>query len=511
MSEEQGDGDGLIEVGEKIKVDVDIVDGQGAAVAGTEVKRMEIVANGPTENPNLIYVQTFSSSPPPSSLLGAGPSHSFVLPERMHYEEATELTPTTYGTARTPHYDTKFGSAGETLVWTVPAAGPSAVFATDDVSPHQNYIDVNNASAFSAGDLVVIDEGNSAREYVEVKAVEGNRLWFASPIGVNAVKPAMQHLASAEVAVVTPALESTYTLDEATGVITFTAAPSDAVVVSYTTDYVVPAIYQGTINHSPSLDPDSPRLESIGDWTGEPMVPGTYQIGVYGEIGFKVTVAGGSETQDTSYTEGGEGDTIAAFRLGSTGSIEPNERIESRASCYSCHRDLQFHGAHRRGYENCLLCHGNSGAEDWPQYNTANLNSPETPGISIEFRSMLHKIHHGKELAAGEDYVIAGFRGSPHTYEEVGFPSFVGGTANCSACHGANNDAWMAPTDRLHPDGSGTAPDLSWRLVCGSCHDDRTALGHMASNSSIGIESCTTCHGDGKDLSVETAHKNLVR
>ena len=102
--------------------------------------------------------------------------------------------------------------------------------------------------------------------------------------------------------------------------------------------------------------------------------------------------------------------------------------------------DLQFHGAHRRGFDNCLLCHGISGAEDWPQFKTADLSSLETPGVSVEFREMLHKIHHGRELAAGDEYVVVGFRGRPHTYEEVGFPSFQGGTANCDSCHGADSD-----------------------------------------------------------------------
>jgi hypothetical protein len=124
---------------------------------------------------------------------------------------------------------------------------------------------------------------------------------------------------------------------------------------------------------------------------------------------------------------------------------------------------------------------------------------------------MLHKIHHGRNLAQGSDYRVLGNSGSVHTYEMTGFPSFKGDTANCDACHGQGNEAWYAPTDRLHPDSSFYASQRNWRFVCGACHDDRTAAAHIEANSAAGLESCLICHGAGKELSVEVVHRHHVR
>ena len=91
-AEAPGDGDGLIEPGEKVAVTVDIVDGQGAAVPLTDIARMEVVMSGPMENPNTVYVTAFNSNPSrgdpaPTAILGAtGPSHTFMLPERIQLE-----------------------------------------------------------------------------------------------------------------------------------------------------------------------------------------------------------------------------------------------------------------------------------------------------------------------------------------------------------------------------------------------------------------------------------------
>ena len=74
------------------------------------------------------------------------------------------------------------------------------------------------------------------------------------------------------------------------------------------------------------------------------VVAGTYNIGVYGEVAFDVTVPG-TTPQITTYTEGSSGNTVKAFRLGTAGALETNARISSEQNCYSCHRDLQFHGS----------------------------------------------------------------------------------------------------------------------------------------------------------------------
>jgi hypothetical protein len=506
-----GVADGVIQAGEKIQLTLEVKDRNGAAVTGAEISRMEVVINGPTHNPNLIYMQTFSTNPSTSSVLGNGPQHKFLLPERIDLEVATAISPLVYQTAAAPHYPTQFGTWGATQVWTVDTGVPGGTTVAEKVKAYQNFVDVVDATGINAGVIVVIDEGTSVVEYIEVANVEGNRLWFAAPMTVNAVRIQKDHAIGAGVKVVQPVLDPTTVLDPNTGELTFAIAPTGNVLVSYTTDFVMPAAYRGAINNSPSQDPFDPRLdEVIGEWTGLPIEPGTYNIGAYGETGFAVDVVSGT-TQSTSYTEGATGDTVAAFRVGTPGPLAANPRIEGASACNACHRDLQFHGSHRRGLDNCMLCHGTAGSEDWAQFRTSNMSSPETPGVSIEFREMIHKIHRGHELEAGADYVVAGYRGSPHSYEHVGFPSFLGGTANCTACHGENNTAWHEPTTRLHSQQSRLAPQLTWRMVCGSCHDGRTAFAHMISNSGGDVEGCAVCHGAGKENSVEVVHRHLVR
>jgi OmcA/MtrC family decaheme c-type cytochrome len=177
-----------------------------------------------------------------------------------------------------------------------------------------------------------------------------------------------------------------------------------------------------------------------------------------------------------------------------------------------CHDDLQFHGGNQRGYETCMGCHGASGAEDRPRYVAGN--APATPGLSIEFRTMLHKIHHGKELAAGSSYQIIGFGSSAqpdnftaHTYDKAGFPDLPGGTSNCAACHGAGNSAYQNPPDRTHPLGQ-PKPSRVWRDACMTCHDSVSTKAHVDANSSpLGYESCSICHGPGQDWNVGRMHK----
>ena len=134
--------------------------------------------------------------------------------------------------------------------------------------------------------------------------------------------------------------------------------------------------------------------------------------------------------------------------------------------------------------------------------------------MTIEFRNMLHKIHHGRELSAGADYRVVGRGPAPdffsvNTFETVVYPVFAGGTANCASCHG-DVDAWKYPAPRNHPTATAVAPTRAWFVACISCHDSTAARAHADVNTSrFGEESCATCHGLDKDLSVQRVH--LVR
>jgi hypothetical protein len=287
---------------------------------------------------------------------------------------------------------------------------------------------------------------------------------------------------------------TSYTLDALTGVIVETTEfGSGELLASYTTEFLVPAVYPAPFGDSPELD------QSWGEWTGLAVQPGTYNLGIWGARVF--TVAVGSDT--SSYTEGSTPE-VTQLLFGDATTTEIVTRIDDSSGCYRCHEDIQFHGGSRRGYETCTLCHTLAGAED-----AANYIYPAgavTEGVTIDFRTMLHKIHRGKELAAGANYVVAGNGGTGHTYEEVGFPVMPGGTQQCAVCHGTANEAWVQPATRNHP--NGLLSTRSWRAACGSCHDSTAERAHIDVNTSpSGVESCSICHGIGEDFDVRTAHK----
>jgi OmcA/MtrC family decaheme c-type cytochrome len=169
------------------------------------------------------------------------------------------------------------------------------------------------------------------------------------------------------------------------------------------------------------------------------------------------------------------------------------------------------HGGGREGYNTCILCHGPAGGEDRPRYVAPN--APDTPGVTIEFRQLLHKIHMGENLANAATYTVVGFGSgsypnnySLNTYSEVAFPAMPDGVKNCAKCHGVGNDTWKVPTDRDHP--MQVLPTRSWTVVCGSCHDSSAAQAHIqAQVSPAGFESCAICHGPGEIEDVSLVHK----
>lgn len=126
--------------------------------------------------------------------------------------------------------------------------------------------------------------------------------------------------------------------------------------------------------------------------------------------------------------------------------VTVTREIVSNAACNGCHSPLSAHGGSREDVTLCATCHGTGFAD------------PES-GNTIDFRTMIHRIHRGASLPSvenGVSYEIVGFRGSVHDYSEVHFPRDIRG---CETCHqgGADADRWN------------TVPS---RAACGSCHDD---------------------------------------
>lgn len=487
-----GNNDGSFDTGERIGITMRIRNRAGADIAASSLSRIEAVLNGPSTNPQAMHLIRIAPVG-----LGTGPVYTFNLPQNVYYEPVgTSIAGLqTFATSRAPHWNV---SGAATTVLRRTGTGFQSALAAD-AAALQNYIDVTpgTGSSFARDNYIVLEDAVvGRREFMRIQNVQGDRLWFSSLYSQNYAAGLRQaHALGSEVAIVTMATvaAANYTVDALAGLIVETTEFGNGeILVNYTSDYVVPAVYEGTFNDSPALG------ESWGNWKGLAVLPGTYSLGIYGARTFTKTVFG----ENTSYTDGSQ-PNVTALRFGGATTVQTVHRIDSSASCYKCHVDIQFHGGNRRGVETCLLCHGTAGAEDAATYVYAT--GAATPGVTIDFRTMLHKIHHGKELSAGANYVVAGFGGNPFSYEHVGYPFMPGGTINCASCHGAANTAWQQPAERNHP--AQIIATRSWRAVCGSCHDSSAVTAHIDVNTSLsGGEACAICHGPGKDKDVSRVH-----
>jgi len=496
------DADGTIDVGEKVQVTFTLTDDSAAAVSPSVSSSYSVVMSGPTDNSNILL----SGSIPAAALSGAQP-YVINLPQVQLLEfvgDSTGAAGESFATAYTPHWNIS-GAATSVLVRTATGGGASTL--AEACGFPQNYIDVADSTGFARDDYIVIDDGvMGLEEYLRIQWVDGDRLWF-SATGSTSYQPGTRyaHAAGAtvdEVTLTSKAVTVDYTLTASTGTITEVTefGAGAAVLVSYTSDFVMPSVYPLALNDDPNLD------ETWGNWVGKPIVDGTYRVGIWGARSLTLALWGESNSyRGTSETHAFD------FLVGDASSIEPYAAIPDATSCYNCHSDMLFHGGGRRGFDSCILCHGTSGSADRPQYVAAN--APATDALTINFRTMLHKIHMGEELTNASSYQIVGFgsTGYPNnygvsSYEEVVFPALPGGPANCTMCHGSSTK-YYDPDLRTHPTDF-DMPVREWRATCGACHDSNAAQAHIdVQTSAAGYESCEVCHGENGDWAVRRMHK----
>ena len=496
------DADGTIDPGEKVTATFTLTDDSGAAVSPSVSSTYSVVMSGPTTNMNALL----SYSIPAAKLVGSQP-YTVNLPDVKLLEfvgDATGGIGDVFTTTATPHWNIS-GAATSVLVRTGTAGGSSTLASA--VPALQNYIDVASATGFARDDYIVIDDGVAGKEeYLRIQFVDGTRLWF-SALGNTTYQPGTRtsHLASAtvqEVTLATKAVTVDYTLNAATGQITEVTdfGAGNAVLVTYWTDFVMPSVYPLTFNAGPTVD------ETSGEWTGKPIVDGTYMLGIWGARSLSLAQYG----ETTSYR--GTSFTAAKnFLVGAATTEEPYEAVPDATSCYNCHSDMLFHGGGRRGFDACILCHGAVGTEDRPRFVAAN--APETAGTTIAFRTMLHKIHMGEALTNASSYTVNGHSSNAYPnnftsyhYDEVVFPALPGEAANCTMCHGTS-ELWKSPSNRNHPTAQ-LKPVKEWAETCGACHDSSAAQAHISVQTSMGgAESCGVCHDADSEWSVEKMHK----
>jgi OmcA/MtrC family decaheme c-type cytochrome len=181
----------------------------------------------------------------------------------------------------------------------------------------------------------------------------------------------------------------------------------------------------------------------------------------------------------------------------------PRRTIVATESCNQCHSELAFHGGGRKNLgEFCQLCH-NPANVDVPHLVPPTFGGPfkEAPQ-SINFRFMIHRIHTGAELT--RDFTIYRTRGV-FNFNEVEFPA---DRRECSKCHVGDSyklplPATMADTRAPREFYTPLGPAAS---ACLGCHDSKNAAAHaQAMTAPIG-ESCSACHGQGKDFDVAKVH-----
>jgi OmcA/MtrC family decaheme c-type cytochrome len=389
-----------------------------------------------------------------------------------------------------------------------------------DVAALGRFVDVAPATGFANGDTVVIDPaaGIGVREYVQVAPARADgviaaagdttvRLHFKTPLRYAHGWPVT--VTKVTLTFKQEGAANAYGLaTDGSGLVTsllpFTSGAG--LVMTYRTDArfgwkrhagdAFQAYYVPPANDSPDLAQDQ------GDWQALPYLDGTYTA----DLWFAKNVDLGLQDEVQTYRSTSNAAT-KDFLYGGASVIVPRAIISASENCYACHDDVIFHGGGRRGVDACLTCHAVSGSEDKPRWDTPKVSGTATdtaltPGVAIEFRQMLHKIHKGEELTFAATYTVVGNGGNPHTYGEVVFPAIPGGVRQCVKCHG--NDAWKQPAPRVHPFAS--VPTRAWGVVCGACHDSTAAHAHIDVNTVSGVEGCDVCHGPGQAKDVVKVH-----
>ncbi|MBI4310902.1 MAG: OmcA/MtrC family decaheme c-type cytochrome [Chloroflexi bacterium] len=166
------------------------------------------------------------------------------------------------------------------------------------------------------------------------------------------------------------------------------------------------------------------------------------------------------------------------------GAVKTTRQIVNINNCNACHDKLAFHGGSRLDTKLCVLCH------------TSQNVDPET-GNSVEFRTMVHRIHSGDRLQSvlsGTPYYIVGNRQTVFDFSGIGWPQ---DTRNCTTCH----------KDAPNADNYKNKPNVA---ACVSCHEGIDPLKGEKHEVSAPTECGASCHkadtGVEFDNSVVGAH-----
>lgn len=359
---------------------------------------------------------------------------------------------------------------GRQTLWERTALVGAATTAVSASIPLARYVFVSALDAgLATNDYIVLDEGTASEEYARVSGLDAaqKRIQLTNPLRYA-------HGAGATVQEATlvyrqEGAANFYTLSSGAGTVTLNAPSTvgNAFVMSYRTagrfgwkrkaGDTLQAWYYAPLQEAPGLD------ETQGDWRGKPLVSGTYSVALWGyrSIEFRSGSAGAYEWQtyrDTTLPG------MKDFLFGASATtVTPYSKIDNGANCNGCHDAIAFHGGGRLSADTCMICHA-------------------TPGPTVNYRTVLHELH------------------------AETFPAFPNGSAECVKCHGTTDVT--VPVNRSHPTAQGK-PAQDWTVACTGCHTSASAGAHADTmiSPSTGAEACETCHGPGKDLSVQEMHR----
>jgi OmcA/MtrC family decaheme c-type cytochrome len=177
--------------------------------------------------------------------------------------------------------------------------------------------------------------------------------------------------------------------------------------------------------------------------------------------------------------------------------VQQRRQVVSLQKCNACHDFLSLHGGNRNSIEQCVMCHNPN------ETDAARRPADRMPAESINFSTMIHRIHSGNQQT--RPFSIYGFGNVEHDYSHAGFPGI---RSECSICH-VNNSHRLPVADGLlpvtDPRGYVTKPGPE-ASACTGCHASKAAAAHASLNTSPIGEACSACHGSTSQFSVDRVH-----
>lgn len=269
-----------------------------------------------------------------------------------------------------------------------------------------------------------------------------------------------------------------------------------------------------TIDYQWARREDARRAESLSDGSARYVfsgrlpsdAQGTFAVATEGAFLNPAPPDGGQPIRDVGYN------TVAYFPVTDPSPVLPRAVVRTE-SCNACHGTLALHGGTRRNTEFCVMCH-NVSQTDAEKRATAGGPLPPEP---VLFRNLIHRIHTGEDLVHQPFIVYGGAPDNPQPVDLGAVHPFPKDRADCTTCHDPGTYTISSALGRASPmtvatDGQVFQQTPAITATCTGCHDDPRTRAHAASQTSPqGVETCATCHGEGRPYSVSSVHRVPVR